>query len=213
MKKSSVITIVIGIVLLLAGTACVSWWTGTYDGLIKTSQRADKALSNIDEAYRRRADLLENLVEIVKSEVGAENEVVVEYAKARAAQGGQITLTADTLKDPAAMAAYKQNQSSLGNFLGRMMVVAEKIPDPNFSKAYAELRASLDGVNNRIGIAIKDYNTAVEIHNNYRGGFWRSIVADHYADKFKERPYYKVEEEKKVNPKLKDMNMDMRTKK
>lgn len=207
MKKGTVIGIVIGIFLLIFGTSCVSWWTGTYDGLVKTSQRADKSLSNIDESYRRRADLLPNLAELLMSEVGAENEIVVEYAKARANQGGRVELTPETLKDPAAMAAYKQNQGTLGNFLGRMMVVAEKIPNPNFSKAYGEMRASIDGVNNRIGIAIKDYNTAVEIHNNYRGGFWKSIVADHYGEKFKDRIYYKVEEEKKINPSLKDMNM------
>lgn len=213
MTKGTVIGIVVAASLLLFGTSCGAWWVGSYNALVKTSQRVDKSLSNIDETYRRRADLLENLVEIVKSEVGAENELVVEYAKARANQGGRIELTPETLKDPAAMAAYKQNQGTLGNFLGRMMVVAEKIPNPNFSNSYRELRASLDGINNRVGIAIKDYNTAVEAHNNLREGFWKSIVANHYGEKFKMRDYYKVEEEKKANPSIKNMNMDMRTKK
>jgi LemA protein len=200
------VLIALSIVLALFGIFYVS----TYNEKVTVSTRCDKQLSNLDEAYRRRADITENLVETIKSEVGAESSLITDYAQARAAAGGQMKLTPEMMKDPVALKAFQANQGSLGNVLGRLMIVAEKIPSPQFSAAYRDLRASLDGTNNRIGIAIKDYNKAVEENNNLHDSFFSGMVA---SAKFPKREFYKVEEEKKAVPKLKDMNMDMRTKK
>lgn len=206
MKLGLMITLgVIGAIGLLGLAGCGTY-VGTYNELVASANACDKGVSNIDESYRRRADLIGNLVESVMSEVGAENKIVTEYAQARAAAGGQVKLTPEMMKDPQAMAAYKANQGSMGNFLGRLMVVAEKIPSPNFSQSYKDLRTNLEGTNNRIGIAIRDYNDVVEKHNTYIESFFPSMFFGN-KDRFKKREMFKVEEEKKANPNLKDMNM------
>jgi LemA protein len=196
---------IIGIIALLGMSAC-GVYVGTYNELVASANACDKGVSNIDESYRRRADLIGNLTEAVMSEVGAETKLDVEYAQVRATAGGQIKLTPEMMKDPQAMAAYKANQASMGNFLGRLMVVAEKIPNPNFSQAYKDLRTNLEGTNNRIGIAIRDYNDAVEKHNAYIESFFPSMFFGN-KDRFKKREMFKVEEEKKANPDLKTMKM------
>jgi hypothetical protein len=196
--------------VIFSGLSCVGSYNGLYETGIKIATTTDERLSNLDEAYRHRADIIPNMVETVMSEVGAETKLDVEYAEARAKMGGQIKLTPEALKDPKAMEAFKTQQGTLGNFLSRIMSVAEKIPNPNFSKAYADLRRTLDGENNRIGIAIKDYNAAAKKNNEWIQApliSVRRFVVSGSTDKFYKRDYYKVEEEKKANPNLKDLNM------
>lgn len=200
----------IALFLIISGLSCVGSYNGTYEKGIKLATTADERLSNLDEAYRHRADIIPNMVETVMSEVGAETKLDVEYAQARAKMGGQINLTPETLKDPKAMEAFRTQQGTLGNFLSRIMSVAEKIPNPNFSKAYADLRRTLDGVNNRITIAIKDSNEASKKNNEWVQApllSMRRLVIVGSPDKFYMRKYYEVEAEKKVNPNLKDLNM------
>jgi LemA protein len=206
MKLGLIITLGIVGVLALVGMSSCGTYVSTYNELVASANACDKGVSNIDESYRRRADLIGNLVESVMSEVGAETKLDIGYAEARAAAGGQIKLTPEMMKDEKAMAAYRANQSTLGNTLGRLMVVAEKIPNPNFSASYKDLRTNLEGVNNRIGISIRDYNDVVEKHNTYIEGFFPSIFFG-TKERFKKRDMYKVEEEKKVNPDLKTMKM------
>ena len=206
MKLGLIITLGIVGVLGLVGLTSCGTYVSTYNELVASANACDKGLSNIDESYRRRADLIGNLVESVMSEAGHETKLDVEYAQARASAGGQVKLTPELMKDPQAMAAYKANQGSMGNFLGRLMVVAEKIPNPNFSAAYKDLRTNLEGTNNRIGIAIRDYNDVVEKHNTYIEGFFPSIFFGN-KDRFKKREMFKVEDEKKKVPSLKDMDM------
>jgi len=195
--------VVTGVILVASAGM---WYKGTYNTMVVSSTAVDKALSNMDEAYRRRTDIVPNMVEAVMAETGAESKLDVEYAQARAQMGGRIQLTPEALKDPKAMAAFKSQQGTLGNFLSRIMSVAEKIPNPNFSRSFKDLRVTLDGTNNRIGIAIKDYNEAVTEHNVLVQGFFTRFVAGSNP-KFGIREFYKVEEEKKAVPQLKNMNM------
>ena len=206
MKTGLIVTLAIVGVLALIGLTSCGTYVGTYNELVASANACDKGVSNIDESYRRRADLIGNLVESVMSEVGAETKLDVEYAQARAAAGGQVKLTPEMMKDEKAMAAYRANQGSLGTVMSRLMVVAEKIPNPNFSQSYKDLRTNLEGTNNRIGIAIRDYNDVVEKHNTYIEGFFPSIFFG-TKERFKKRDMYKVEEEKKANPDLKTMKM------
>ena len=209
MGKGLVITllVLVGLGLFVGGSGAT--YVSTYNELNNSSIAVDKAVVNIDESYRRRADLIPNLVEAIKAEVGAEQDIVVEYARMRANQGGQIKLTPELMKDPQALAAYKSQQGSLGNFLGRLMVVSEKIPDPNFSKSFQDLRTNLEGLNNRIGISIRDYNDMVEQHNQRIGSFWAGIFFGNNP-KFKARDMYKAEDEKKANPLIKNMDFNTR---
>lgn len=210
MKTWVIILLSIVAVLVLGTLGCVSSYNSTYEEGIKISTRVDKNFSGMDEAYRHRADIIPNMVEAVMSEVGAETKLDVEWAQARAKMGGQINLTPEALKDPKAMEAFKTQQGTIGNFLSRIMTVAEKVPNPNFSKSYADLRRTMDGVNNRISIAIKDYNNSVEVNNTFVQAPFISIrrfVVSSSPDKFKMRDSYKVEEEKKVNPDLKKLDM------
>lgn len=198
--------IALGIVLLVGLTSC-SVYTSSYDSLVTSSVAVDKAVGQIDESYRRRADLIPNYVKAVEAEVGAEQDIVVEYAKARAAAGGTVKLTPEVMKDPEALKAYQAQQGSLGNVVSRLMMVTEKVPNSNFSQGFRDLRTNLEGVNNRIGIAIRDHNDAVEHHNVNVGTFFNSTFFGSNP-KFKERPMYLITEDKKVNPEV-NMNAHM----
>lgn len=200
--------ITLGVALLIFMGGC-SAYTGTYDKLVTSSVAVDKAVSQIDESYRRRNDLIPNYVEAVKAEVGAEQDIVVEYAKARAAMGGQIKLTPEMMNDPKAVAAFQAQQGTMGNVLGRLMMVTEKVPNPNFSQGFRDLRTNLEGLNNRVGIAIRDHNDAVQKHNVAIGSFWASTFFGNNP-KFKARPMYVIEEAKKANPEISTMNFNTR---
>lgn len=132
---------------------------------IPTKEEGAKAAwGEVQNQYQRRADLIPNLVNTVKGYATHEREVLTEVTEARA-RATQVQLSTNDLDDPAKLAQFQQAQDSLGQALGRLMVVVERYPDLKADQNFLTLQSQLEGTENRIAIARRDYNEAVRDYN------------------------------------------------
>lgn len=132
---------------------------------IPTKEEAAKAKwGDVQSAYQRRADLVPQLVATVQGAAISERTILTEVIQARAQATG-VTVTPETLSDPAAFQAYQAAQGQLSQALSRLMVVVERYPDVKSNQNFLVLQSQLEGTENRINIARIDYNDAVRDYN------------------------------------------------
>jgi LemA protein len=132
---------------------------------IPTKEEAVKAKwGDVENQYQRRSDLIPNLVATVKGYAAQEKDVLEAVTKARAS-ATQVTVDPTKLPDPSQMAAYEQAQGQLGSALGRLLVTVEKYPDLKSNENFLQLQSQLEGTENRIAVARRDYNEAVQSYN------------------------------------------------
>ena len=127
-------------------------------------ERAKAAWSEVLNQYQRRADLIPNLVETVRGYAAHEREVLEAVVKARA-QATQVQVSPELLQDPAAFEAFQQSQSQLTGALSRPLAVVENYPDLKANQNFLALQAQLEGTENRIAVARRDYIEAVRVYN------------------------------------------------
>ncbi len=133
--------------------------------VIPTKEETAKARwADVQNTYQRRADLIPNLVRTVEAYAKQERGVLVEVTQARAS-ATQVKVDASTLTDPAAFQRYAAAQDQLSGVLGRLMVIQERYPDLKSNENFMALQSQLEGTENRIGIARRDYNEAVRDYN------------------------------------------------
>ncbi|HEV2363750.1 MAG TPA: LemA family protein [Caulobacteraceae bacterium] len=120
--------------------------------------------ADVQADYQRRADLIPNLVETVKAYAAQERNVLTAVTMARAS-ATQVKVDASTLTNPAAFARYEQAQNQLSGVLGRLMAISERYPDLKSNENFLALQSQLEGTENRIAIARRDYNDAVRDYN------------------------------------------------
>ncbi|MGQ0671509.1 MAG: LemA family protein [Hyphomicrobium sp.] len=147
---------------------------------IPTYENAAKASwSNVLSEYKRRADLIPNLVETVKGFAEQEKSVLTEVIEARA-KATSVQIPADILTNPDAMKNFQAAQQQLGGALGRLMAVIERYPDIKSGQNFLALQSELAGAENRIAIARRDYIEAVKIYNTelvtIPGRWWKSFM-------------------------------------
>lgn len=142
-------------------------------------EAAKAAWGQVESQYQRRADLIPNLVEVVKGYASHEKEVLVQVTEARA-KVSQMTLPKDMISNPAAFKQFQANQDGLSNALSRLMVVVEKYPDLKANQNFQELQSQIEGTENRIAVARRDYIAAVQRLNTeirtFPGLLWAKIV-------------------------------------
>jgi LemA protein len=131
--------------------------------------------------YKRRADLVPNLVETVKGFATQEQNVLTGVVEARAkATQAQVNIPADVLTNPEAMKRFQDAQNQLSGALGRLLAVSERYPDLKSGQNFLALQSQLEGTENRIAIARRDYINAVRIYNTelttFPGRIWRSVL-------------------------------------
>jgi LemA protein len=149
---------------------------------IPTYEQSAKAKwSEVLNQYKRRSDLIPNLVETVKGFADQEKNVLTSVIEARAkASQAQINIPADVLTNPEAMKRFQDAQNSLGGALRQLMVVAERYPDIKSGQNFLALQSQLEGTENRIAIARRDYIEAVRVYNTelttFPGRIWRSVM-------------------------------------
>ena len=132
---------------------------------IPTKQETAKAkFANVQVQYQRRSDLIPNLVNTVKGYAAQEKSVLVEVTEARAS-ATQVKVDASTITNPAAFQQYAQAQDKLSGVLGRLMLIQENYPDLKSNQNFLALQSQLEGTENGIGIARRDYNEAVRDYN------------------------------------------------
>ena len=122
------------------------------------------AWSEVMNQYQRRSDLIPNLVETVRGYAHQEQTVLTDVTLARA-KATQMTITSDIITNPQAFHQFEQNQAQLGNALGRLLAVSERYPDLKSNENFLALQAQLEGTENRIAVARRDYIDAVQQYN------------------------------------------------
>jgi LemA protein len=132
---------------------------------IPTKEEAAKARwADVQSQYQRRADLVPNLVATVQGAAIAERATLTQVIEARAQATG-VTVTPETLNDPAAFQRYQAAQGQLSQALSRLLLVVERYPDIKSNQNFIALQSQLEGTENRIAIARRDYNEAVRDYN------------------------------------------------
>jgi LemA protein len=161
MRSKGAITLVV-LVLVLGVVGCGA--TSTYNSLVQSDEQVQQSWANVQAAYQRRADLIPNLVETVKGAADFEQETLTAVTEARA-KATSIQLNADDLDNPQQLQQFQQAQSALGQSLGRLLAVSENYPELRATQNFSDLQAQLEGTENRITVARRDYNNAVRQYN------------------------------------------------
>jgi LemA protein len=132
---------------------------------VPTREEAAKAAwAEVESQYQRRADLIPNLVATVKGFAAQEREVLEAVTQARAS-ATQTTINAGQLTDPAAIARFQTAQDQLSGALSRLLVTVERYPELRSNENFLALQSQLEGTENRITVARRDYNQAVQAYN------------------------------------------------
>ncbi|MBS3647915.1 LemA family protein [Pseudaminobacter sp. 19-2017] len=135
-----------------------------YNTIPTAEEKAKAAWSEVLNQYQRRADLIPNLVETVKGYATHERETLEAVVEARA-KATQVRVTPETLTDPNAFKAFQENQAGLTSALSRLLAVVENYPDLKANQNFLSLQAQLEGTENRIAVARRDYIEAVREYN------------------------------------------------
>lgn len=145
----------------------------TYDEQVKA------AWSQVQNQYQRRADLVPNLVSTVKAYMNHEKDTLLAVTQARS-KVGSIQVNSDTVNDPKKLHQFEQAQRQLGGALQRLMVVVERYPDLKSNQNFLALQSQLEGTENRIAVARRDYIQAVQQYNTeirtFPGRLWHSML-------------------------------------
>ncbi|HEX2816303.1 MAG TPA: LemA family protein [Phenylobacterium sp.] len=132
---------------------------------IPTKEEAAKAQwAEVQNQYQRRSDLIPNLVNTVKGYAAQEKSTLVEVTEARAS-ATQVKVDASTITNPAQCQQFAQAQDKLSGVLGRLMMIQERYPDLKSNQNFMALQSQLEGTENRIAIARRDYNQSVQDFN------------------------------------------------
>ncbi len=170
----------------------------SYNSIVSNDEGVKKAWADVEAAYQRRADLIGNLVETVKGEAKFEKETLVAVIEARS-KATSIQLKAEDIT-PENMAKFQEAQAQLSGALSRLLAVAEQYPTLKATEAFSELMNQLERTENRINIARRDYNAAVQNYNTQIRTFPSNITAMIF--KFKEKEPFKADPGAEKAPKV-----------
>lgn len=166
-----------GLWITLAVVAVVVvWGVSTYNGFVTRGEKVENAWSQVENQYQRRLDLIPNLVNTVKGYATHEQQTFEAVVAARA-QATQVVVDADSLT-PEKLAEYNKAQGEVGAALGRLMAIGEAYPELKASNNFMELQAQLEGTENRIAVARKDFNEAVRAYNVKTKRFPSNLIAN-----------------------------------
>lgn len=175
----------IGVVAVVA-----IFFYATYNGFVNREEGLKSAWSNVETQYQRRADLIPNLVNTVKGYAAHETQTLNEVTEARA-RATSINLSADDLT-PERLAQFQRAQAEVRSALGRLIAVSESYPDLKANQNVLELQAQLEGTENRIAVARKDFNAAAQQYNVSVRRFPANLVARMFG--FGQKPYFESAE-------------------
>ena len=196
MKKSLIAFIAVVVLLCFMLPYC---WR-TLNKAVALDEDAVAAWSQVENNYERRYDLIPNLVATVKGYASHEEKILIDVAEKRASVG-QIKLSVDDLNNPAKMEAFQKAQSKLTGALSRLMAVAENYPDLKANENFLSLQSQLEGTENRIAVARKDYIEKVRDYNKYLRTIPAKWILSAFGD-FEKKSEYKIEEVKKAVPQV-----------
>lgn len=193
MKKGTTTIIIIVIIAVIA-----IWAVSSYNSLVKEEENVRTQWSNVEAEYQRRMDLIPNLVNTVKGYATHEQETFVQttMARAQATKPSEAAdgLTAENLQ------AYDQAQGQVYNAMRQLLLVREAYPELQANENFLQLQNQLEGTENRIKVARRDYNTAAQVYNTMRRRAPRNIIAGIFG--FSEKPLFQASEGADVAPRV-----------
>lgn len=172
-----------------------------YNTIPTAEEKAKAAWSEVLNQYQRRADLIPNLVATVKGYAAHERDTLEAVVAARA-KATQVTVTPDTLSDPNAFKAFQESQAGLTSALSRLLAVVENYPDLKANQNFLGLQAQLEGTENRIAVARRDYIDAVREYNLTLKTFPSMLWANFWFTGNKPYENFTVAEDKIEAPKV-----------
>lgn len=192
MKKSTIILIAVVAVLAV-------WCIGAYNSLVQLDEKVTAAWGNVETQYQRRADLIPNLVEVVKGYAKHEQETFTAVIEARS-KATSITIDPSNIT-PEDLAKFQEAQQGVSSALGKLLAVAESYPDLKAVARFGELQAQLEGTENRIAESRRVFNeTAKEYNmklrtfpNNILGGIFGLSTRSYFESEYGANKAPKVE--------------------
>ena len=191
-----------GLYVILAVVVLLSFWgCGAYNGLIGVDQQVKAKWGDVETNYQRRTDLYTSVIKTISASANFEKSVLTEVVAARA----KATSINVNISDPKSLEAYQQAQAGLQSSFSKLLAVVERYPDIKTTKAFQDFQAQIEGTENRINVARKDYNAAVQGYNLKVKTFPNNIFAGAFG--YHEKPFYKSDP---GSEKVPDMNFDIK---
>lgn len=183
MKKSTIIIIVVAVIAVI-------WGISGYNGLVSMDEGVQTKWADVETQYQRRADLIPNLVNTVKGYAAHESETLQAVVEARA-KATSMNI------DPSNMSAeqianFQKVQDGVSSALSRLLVTVEKYPDLKANENFKELQVQLEGTENRISVARRDYNESARKYNTTLRSFPKNILAGMFG--FEKKAYFEAQE-------------------
>ena len=185
-----------GIIAAVVAVLVLLWGVSKYNGLVGAQEQVNTAWAQVENNYQRRADLIPNLVNVVKGYASHERETLEGVIQARS-RATSTTIDANNM-DEAALARFQQSQDALSSALSRLMVVVEKYPELKANEQFQTLMAQLEGTENRIATARRDFNEIAKTYNLEVRSFPNSLIAG--ITGFRPRPYFTAQAGSDVAP-------------
>ncbi len=185
MKKGTITIIIVAIVAIIA-----FWAISGYNSLVSMDENVSNQWANVETQYQRRTDLIPNLVNTVKGYAAHEKETLEGVIAARS-QATQIKVDPTDLT-PEKLAEYQKAQGQLATALGKLLAITENYPDLKANQNFLELQAQLEGTENRINVARKNFNDSAKAYNTAIRRFPKNILAGMFG--FDKRAYFEAAE-------------------
>lgn len=195
MKKSFIVIAVIVVIVV----ALFGWVKGTYNGMVEQEETVNKAWSQVENVYQRRADLIPNLVNTVKGYAAHEKETLEGVLAARA-KATQMTVNLDDLSEEN-IKKYQAAQGDLQQAMGRLLMLTENYPDLKANENFRDLQAQLEGTENRITVERQKFNEAAKEYNTNIRKFPNNIFAGMFG--FEKKGYFEAQEGAEKAPEVK----------
>ena len=193
MKKNKGMIITIVVIVLVA-----LWGISSYNGLVGMDENVSNKWANVETQYQRRSDLIPNLVNTVKGYAKHESQTLEAVMAARS-QATQVKIDPSNCT-PQQLAAYQKAQGDVTTALGKLLAITENYPDLKANQNFLELQSQLEGTENRINVARKDFNDSAKKYNTSLRRFPRNIIASMFG--FEKRNYFEAEAGAEKAPKV-----------
>lgn len=193
MKKNKGLIITVVVIALVA-----IWGISSYNGLVSMDENVINQWANVETQYQRRSDLIPNLVNTVKGYAKHESETLESVMAARS-QATQVKIDPSNCT-PQQLAAYQKAQGDVTTALGKLLAITENYPDLKANQNFLELQSQLEGTENRINVARKDFNDTAKKYNTSLRRFPRNIIASMFG--FEKRNYFEAEAGAEKAPKV-----------
>lgn len=190
----------LGLVITIAIVAVVLiWGVSGYNGLVSMDEGVQNKWADVETQYQRRADLIPNLVNTVKGYAAHEKETLEGVVKARS-EATSVKIDPENMTAEQ-MAQYQKAQNGVSSALSKLLLVVEKYPDLKANQNFLELQSQLEGTENRITVARRDFNGAAKEYNTAIRKFPKNILAGMFG--FEKKTYFEAEEGAEKAPEVK----------